>query len=273
MISAARNIQEPISPNSVGIRTIPKTCKTHGGYDAVVINVISGREVTALCPKCADDKHRKEDEKKKLEELNKKQLQDEKLKKNKETSGIPLRFVGCMVSNYKTNGTQEVSSAINAVSNYIRKYEENSPFGTSMILCGKVGTGKTHLACAIGNYVLSLGKTVKYITTYQAIASIKETYRDSGRSETDVYKEYLEPDLLILDEVGIQFGSDAEKIIIYQIINGRYASLKPMILISNLNEEGLINYIGETCVDRIKDGEGAIVPFTWCSYRPQKRNS
>ena len=45
---------------------------------------------------------------------------------------------------------------------------------------------------------------------------------------------FIRPDLLILDEVGVQFGSETEKMILFEIINGRYEQLKPTIVISNL---------------------------------------
>ena len=44
---------------------------------------------------------------------------------------------------------------------------------------------------------------------------------------------FIRPDLLILDEVGVQFGSETEKMILFEIINGRYEQLKPTIVISN----------------------------------------
>ena len=75
------------------------------------------------------------------------------------------------------------------------------------------------------------------------------------------------PDLLILDEVGVQFGSDAEKLILFEIINTRYQDMKPTILISNLTLVELGKYIGERVVDRMREGGGAILSFDWDSYR------
>lgn len=64
----------------------------------------------------------------------------------------------------------------------------------------------------------------------------------------------------------MQFGSDAEKLILFEIINGRYEAVKPTILLSNLNIDGLKGYMGERVVDRLREG-GKADRFDWPSYR------
>ena len=91
--------------------------------------------------------------------------------------------------------------------------------------------------------------------------------RDSQISEERAIKTYTDKDLLIIDEIGIQFGSEAEKIILFEIINTRYEQMKPTILISNLSEQELGAYIGERVLDRMMEGQGAIIAFDWESYR------
>ena len=79
---------------------------------------------------------------------------------------------------------------------------------------------------------------------------------------------FIRPDLLILDEVGVQFGSETEKMILFEIINGRYEQLKPTIVISNL-ADALTDYLGERVVDRLREGGGRMLIFDWPSYRRQ----
>ncbi len=64
----------------------------------------------------------------------------------------------------------------------------------------------------------------------------------------------------------MQFGSEAEKLILFEIINTRYEKMKPTILISNLPLEELSAFIGERVIDRMSDG-GCTLAFTWDSYR------
>lgn len=98
-------------------------------------------------------------------------------------------------------------------------------------------------------------------------SSMKETWRNSEASESEVLKNLIEPDLLILDEVGVQFGSDTEKLILFEIINGRYENRRATILISNLAMDGLKAYLGDRIIDRLREGGGRQVVFDWDSFR------
>ena len=102
------------------------------------------------------------------------------------------------------------------------------------MFCGGVGAGKTHLAVGIAHRLMEQGRIAVFTSVINAIRRVKDTYRrDSGQSR-QVVAGFIRPDLLILDEVGVQFGSETEKMILFEIINGRYEQLKPTIVISNL---------------------------------------
>ena len=189
------------------------------------------------------------------------------IEKNRRNSGIPGRFRDAKISDY-IPVVREAVQAKEACVNYAKNIELSLATGVSLVLCGKVGTGKTHLACAIGNHAISLSRTVRYTNTYRAVSSVKDTYRKgSGVSEMQAIESFVGFDLLILDEIGIQYGSDAEKIILYQIINGRHEAMRATIAISNLTSDELMGYIGEPCLDRLSGGDGGIITFTWGSYR------
>ena len=97
---------------------------------------------------------------------------------------------------------------------------------------------------------------------------IKSTYnKNSYESESDVIEKYISTELLIIDEVGAQSGSDYEVNTMFRIINSRYERMKPTFLISNLSEEDLSEYIGERTIDRFYENHGAVFVFDWESYR------
>ncbi|MGP1958798.1 MAG: ATP-binding protein [Arsenophonus sp. NC-CH8-MAG3] len=56
----------------------------------------------------------------------------------------------------------------------------------------------------------------------------------SNFSEVNVIKYYIQLHFLIIDDVGIQFNNEEEKLILFKIINTRYESMKPTIMINNL---------------------------------------
>ncbi len=52
----------------------------------------------------------------------------------------------------------------------------------------------------------------------------------------------------------MQFGSPAEMTILHEVINARYESVLPTILISNLPPEQLKEFISDRIFDRVTDG-------------------
>ncbi len=77
----------------------------------------------------------------------------------------------------------------------------------------------------------------------------------------------LFPDLLILDEVGVQFGSDTEKLILFDVLNERYERRRPTILMTNLTLEEVADFLGDRIIDRLREDGGEFIPFDWESHR------
>jgi len=140
--------------------------------------------------------------------------------------------------------------------------------GRSAIFTGLPGTGKTHLAAGIGLRLLRNGHPVLFCTVMRAIRRIKDTWaRGSSESESQAVAALVYPDLLILDEVGVQFGSDTEKHLLFDILNERYEKRKSTLLLSNLPIEQIKDYLGERVFDRMREDGGQVVPFGWESQR------
>ena len=134
-------------------------------------------------------------------------------------------------------------------------------------MVGGVGTGKTHLASSIVHELID-DKTVCMIRLIELMRKLKDTWRrDSEVTEQKVIDYYGLIDLLIIDEVGIQFGSDAEKMFMFDIINTRYDNLKPTLMISNLSLDNIRKALGEQVVDRLREDGGKVLTFDFESQR------
>lgn len=181
-------------------------------------------------------------------------------------SAIPSRFEDRSLENY-TADLPGQAKALAIAKQYAATFDESE--GVSLIFCGGVGSGKTHLAIGIAKELMRGNRSALFMSVMGAVRSVKETWRDSEISEREALQNLTEPDLLILDEVGVQFGSDTEKLILFEIINGRYENRRATIIISNLAIDALTSYLGERVVDRLREGGGKLVVFDWPSYRRQ----
>lgn len=116
--------------------------------------------------------------------------------------------------------------------------------------------------------VMARGHTALFTTTLRAIRRVKETWsKGSTETESQAVSALTYPSLLILDEIGLQFGTDTEKTILFDVLNERYENDKPCILISNLSLDGVRKFVGERVFDRLREGGGEAVVFDWESHR------
>jgi len=190
-----------------------------------------------------------------------------RIDRNRKAAAIPARFVHCAFDNYLTS-SKEQQLALSAARGFAENFDAVRVAGSSLTLCGNPGCGKTHLACAIANHLLNAGKTVIYTTVLELIRGIRDTWRrESSLSETDVVLKYRGVDLLILDEVGVSFGSEAERNQLFDVLDGRYREMRPTVIVSNLNGKALQECLGPRIFDRLMETGSTVVTFKWGSYR------
>lgn len=177
-------------------------------------------------------------------------------------SGIQRLHRSCTFANYEVSSEQQRKAYTMA-----KSYAQN--FGTgfaSFVFSGGPGTGKNHLAAAIGNHLLAAGHTVLVVTIPDLMLRVRECY-DGGQSEASLLDNLCKVDLLVLDEVGIQRGSSGEKVILNQVVDRRLSSMKPVGVLTNLNHAGLQESLGLRIIDRLTMDNGIWVNFDWASYR------
>lgn len=158
-----------------------------------------------------------------------------------------------------------------AIANTIIENLKSGEQAPNMIMSGSVGTGKTLIAAAAVQSAIRSGLTAKINTVMGVIRAFRAAWkRDCEYSETDIIRELTTVDILVLDEVGVQYGSDSEKLFVFDVIDGRYRNMKPTILISNLNIDGIRECIGDRCVDRMREDGGKVVAFDFESQRGKR---
>jgi DNA replication protein DnaC len=242
-----------------------QACPTHGSYLSRYLgNIGLGRPVWTSCGQCEEDRLAADAERRKLAEAD---LAAAAWVEKQQRAGIPERFRDRSLDSYAAT-TDGQKAALRWATEYAHQFDEVLASGRSMLFLGRPGTGKTHLGCAIGNYLLRKGATVYYSTVQRAMRRIKDTWnRDSAELEGDAIRAMTGPDLLILDEIGVQFGSDTEKNLTFDLLNERYERLKPTLLLSNLAKEDVARFLGERVMDRLREDGGRVITFDWESHR------
>lgn len=232
-------------------------CEKHGAYEVRYADWITREKFMVLddCQQCTQEDEAARQAAEKLE-------MHEKLKR---LAGLGSRHLGCTLENYEAKNPGQ-AMALKSVSAYVDAIETGA--SACLIMSGKVGTGKTHLAAAMINRLVERGQKCRIVKLSDLIREIKSTWaRDAERSEKFVIQTYSTVPVLIIDEVGVQFGSDTEKLLISEIIDNRYQEMRPTVLISNLDAQGIKGVIGERCYDRLREDGGKVIAFDWESHR------
>lgn len=247
-------------------RTQQATCQYHGAYEASYWQ-ISTEWLGGLCPKCEQERYTN---------LDRERLEHQAMERREillRAAGIPRRFAAASLESFRpyNPGAEQVLASCNR---YVDVFPAHLQQGSGLVLSGGVGTGKTHLMCAIVRAVIAqYSEPARYVTQGDMVRGVRETYRRSSElTEGDILGRYEQPSLLAIDEVGAGTGSAHEVATLFEIVDRRYQAQVPTILASNLNAHELTLAIGERALDRMRDG-GALLLMTWPSYRGGRREA
>ena len=236
------------------------TCNTHGDFESKS----HCRDIWSKCPACAAERRATEV----AEDAAKaKSAEVERWQRRLGTAGIPDRFRDRSLASFVAT-TDAQKKALTFARSYADEFGDVMERGRGALFVGKPGTGKTHLAVGIALDVMDHNGSALFTTTMRAIRRVKDTWgRDSQETETEAIQALVYPDLLILDEIGVQFGSDTEKLILFDLLNERYEKRKPTLLLSNLAASEVKDFLGERIFDRMREDGGQVVVFDWASHR------
>ena len=243
--------------------TEERECPEHGAYTAT--NFLG--EHWTECPQCMEILQAKQEEES-LQKAKEAALEREQLRWKAKINGaaIPERFRDRTLDTYiaKTSGQKK---ALAFSKEYAENFDQVMKAGRCAIFVGKPGTGKTHLAIGIALEIIQQKRSPVFVTVQRLIRRVKDSWSNQNETESEIVNVFASPDLLILDEVGVQFGSDFEKQILFDVLNERYEKLKPSILLSNIPGDQLADYLGERVTDRLRENGGKMIGFDWDSYR------
>lgn len=178
-------------------------------------------------------------------------------------AGLGKKYEHCCFENFQATTPKQQQIKM-LCEQYATNFDQAHKSGQSLVLCGKTGTGKNHLATAIcqrlmqKNYTALLVKASYYLDAYWSKAF-------------DERMSWLQAialvDLFILDELGKTSQAKTAQDALFRLIDTRYENCRPTLLTTNLNRDGLLEVLGEAAFDRLSEGGGMRLTLNWGSFR------
>ena len=139
----------------------------------------------------------------------------------------------------------------------------------NLLFSGDTGLGKTFLSACIARTVADNGYSVVYESAGHLFAKLERAKFDPTEENRREAAKYSLCDLLIVDDLGTEMGSQFVTSALYTLINDRLLERKPTIISTNLTVEDLTRRYSAQIVSRLR-GSYTRVPFLGDDIRVKK---
>lgn len=220
-------------------------CNLHGRYTQTKYFIDDVLVDTSPCPECH-----------KIMEQKEKQLSDERrrlerIERRLANSNISTEYLEKTFQNFNV-ANKDDERVLDIAMRYFNNWEKVKEKGLGLLFYGSCGTGKSHLASAILHSLITDKDTYGQIWNVRDLLErVRQTWSEYDSSRDDVLSEFRNMPLLIIDELGVQSGTENERDVLHSIIAYRVANKKNTILITNLNLKDLLVLLGDRLLDRI----------------------
>jgi DNA replication protein DnaC len=142
----------------------------------------------------------------------------------------------------------------------------------SVLICGPVGVGKSHIAQALGFLACQRGYHVRYAKTPRLLADLGGGHADGTFQQR--LRAYLAVELLILDDFGLQALNPLQSEDLYQLICERYLRRSTIVAANRPPQEWYSLFsdpiLAEGALDRLVNASHHVL-MDGPSFRPRKR--
>ena len=147
------------------------------------------------------------------------------------------------------NNPQVVNQTLEVAFNTAKNYAQH--LNGWLLLKGEYGCGKTHLAAAIANEVISMGVQTLFLTVPDLLDWLRYSFGSKEGSYESRFEEIKNIRFLVLDDLGTQNTTPWAREKLFQIINHRYTHKLPTVITTNLS----LNAIDDRISSRLQDRE------------------
>jgi DNA replication protein DnaC len=148
---------------------------------------------------------------------------------------IPKRYEHCELASYTADfpgAHPSLAFAHLSASRFAQEYDPRD--GMGLLIIGKIGTGKTHLAVGITKDLVNRGVPCLFYDYRELLKQIQNSYNATVQTtELDVLRPVFETDVLILDELGAVKPTEWVWDTVSLILNARYNNNRTTIITTN----------------------------------------
>lgn len=175
--------------------------------------------------KCQQEIYDQEEAKRKLSE---KQAEIERMK----ASGLQDKSL----YDYTFEKDTGINPEMHLAHKYVENWDDMKARSSGLLLWGDVGTGKSFFAGCIANALLEKGVPVLMTNFSRILNTLSGMHFEDRNQFIDSLNRYS---LLIIDDLGIERNSEFALEQVFNVIDSRYRSKKPLIVTTNLTLDEL----------------------------------
>ena len=202
-------------------------CRVCGKHRQLRFNIHGEEHIVRTLCKCGEAER---DARIQEEERREFQRRTESLRR----TGMPDRKMW----EYTFDNDKGYNTKLYMAQNYVDRFEDLKADGRGLLLWGQTGTGKTYFAGCIANALIDKGISV-YMTNFSTI--INQLTGAFSEEKNQIIETINQKSLLIIDDLGIERNTDYATEQVYNVIDTRYRSGRPMIITTNIILDDLKN--------------------------------